>query len=146
LTDRLGRQCIFATIIRQEQQPEAIPRRVLQGVDPVEFPALPVTNPTRSRIRCSCGFRGREWHGLRGIPRIQVFQGPGLAGRPAWMKAVAAASRQPERVALARIQCLVSGTGTSSAFGIVAVAAAALAGGPAGSAVPLRKPTCRCTR
>ena len=72
---------------------------------------------------------------------MHAFQGAGLAGWPAWMKAVVAASRQPGSVALASVQCPVPGTETSSALGMVAVAPATLAGGSVLSAVPLRNTT-----
>ena len=68
--------------------------------------------------------------------RVHAFQGAGLAGWPAWMKAVVAASRQPGWVALSSVQCPVPGTGTSGAWGMVAVAPATLAGGLVLSAVP----------
>src|SRR5690242_2786286 len=69
--------------------------------------------------------------------RAQAVQRARLAGLPARMKAVDRAGMQP----VAATSCEPPGIETSRALGMVAGAAATLAGGSAGSAVPLTNTT-----
>src|SRR5215470_3339904 len=57
------------------------------------------------------------------------------------MNSVVAASRQPGLRVQLSTQCAAPGTETSSAWGMVRVAATTLAGGSVGSAMPLRNTT-----
>jgi len=79
------------------------------------------------------GSAGYEW------PRVRAHaaQAARLAGLPARMNAVDWAEMQP----VAATWCEPPGTVTSRALGMVAGAAATLAGGSAGSAVPLTNTT-----